>query len=231
VIGGAGTPGRGNVKSRNWAGYIDTGPTFTSVAGNWVQPSVSCPKSQVQQAAFWVGIGGFVQGDPDIEQIGTDSDCVKGHHTGTPSYYAWYQMFPQGLVVLPVSSNPVSPGDTLQASVTVSTPNHYTLTIVDSGRWSFSTVQSQSSQPADASAEWITEAPSTCNGSKCKLLPLPDFGSISYSGGGANGEAISGPGLTDSSVTMTSKNGKTDRAVPSALGGGGSSFSVTWQSN
>jgi hypothetical protein len=222
----------GVLTSVNWAGYIDTGTTFSSVAGDWAQPTATCPKKQVQQAAFWVGIGGYVQGDPDIEQIGTDSDCLKGtskKNPGVPNYYAWYQMYPQSLVVLPTSSDPVSPGQTIEASVTVSGANQYTLDITDVGHWTFSTVQSQASQPEDASAEWITEAPSSCNsGGKCTVLPLADFGSIAYSGGSANGEAISGSGLTDTQVNMTTKNGKTTKAATSALGAGGNSFSVTW---
>lgn len=225
----------GVLTSVNWAGYIDTGPTFSSVAGDWVQPTATCPQNQVQQAAFWVGIGGYVQGDPDIEQIGTDSDCLKGKgkkNPGGPNYYAWYQMYPQSLVVLPTSSYPVSHGQTIEASVTVSGANKYTLDLTDVGHWTFSTVQSQASQPADASAEWITEAPSSCKGSgKCKVLPLADFNSIAYSSASANGEAISGSGLTDTQVNMTSKNGKTTKAATSSLGAGGNSFSVTWESN
>jgi hypothetical protein len=224
----------GGQTSVNWAGYVDTGPTFSSVSGTWVQPTASCPKNQVQQAAFWVGIGGYVRGDPDIEQVGTDSDCVKGKgkKTGGPSYYAWYQMYPQSLVVLPTNTYPVSPGQTIKSSVTVSSANRYTVDITDVGHWIYSTVQSQTSQPADESAEWIAEAPSSCNGSgKCKVLPLADFASISYSGASANGKSISGSGLTDTQINMTSKNGKTVKAQTSSLGSGGSSFSVTWESN
>jgi hypothetical protein len=227
--------GKGVLTSVNWAGYIDTGATFSSVAGDWVQPTATCPKSQVQQAAFWVGIGGYVQGDSDIEQIGTDSDCLKKNGSksaGGPNYYAWYQMYPQSVVVLPTSSDPVSAGQTIEASVTVSGANRYTLDITDVGHWTFSTVQSQASQPEDASAEWITEAPQNCNTKgKCKVLPLADFGSIPYSSASANGEAISGSGLTDTQVNMTTKNGKTTKAATSALGTGGTSFSVTWDSN
>jgi hypothetical protein len=223
----------GVLTSVNWAGYIDTGPTFSSVAGSWVEPTATCPQNQVQQAAFWVGIGGFVQSDPDIEQIGTDSDCLKakGHKAAGPNYYAWYQMYPQSLVVLPTSSYPVSPGQTISASVTVTGANQYTLTVTN-GHWKFSTVQSQASQPADASGEWITEAPSSCNSrGKCKTLPLADFDSLATTSESANGEPISGSGLTDSQVNMTTKNGKTVKAETSSLGSGGSSFSVTWEHN
>jgi hypothetical protein len=220
--------------SVNWAGYIDTGTTFSSVDGTWVQPTASCPQNQVQQAAFWVGIGGYLQGDPDIEQVGTDSDCVKGKgkNAGGPSYYAWYQMYPQSLFVLPTNSYPVSQGETIESSVTVSSANKYTLVITDVGHWTYSTVQAQASKPADESAEWITEAPSTCNSKgKCKVLPLADFTSIPYSSASANGESISGSGLTDTQINMTSRNGKTVKAQSSSLGSEGSSFSVTWESN
>jgi Peptidase A4 family len=220
--------------SVNWAGYVDTGTTFSKVSGNWVQPTASCPESQVQQAAFWVGIGGYVKSDPDIEQVGTDSDCLKGKgkKAGGPSYYAWYQMYPQSFVELSKATYPVAPGQTIESSVTFSGSDKYTLAISDVGHWTFSTVQSQASQPADQSAEWITEAPSSCNKSgKCKTLPLADFGSIDYSSASTNGESISGSGLTDTQIKMTNKNGKVVKAEPSSLGGGGSSFSVTWKSN
>lgn len=223
----------GSLTSVNWAGYVDTGPTFSSVSGAWVQPTASCPQNQVQQAAFWVGIGGFARGDPDIEQVGTDSDCTKGKgkRAGGPSYYAWYQMYPDSLVVLPTTSYPVAPDESIEASVTVIAANDFRLSITDAGHWTFTTDRSQASQPADASAEWITEAPSSCtNGGKCKVLPLADFGAVGYAGAAANGEAISGSGLTYQPITMTSKNGKQVKASTSSLGSGGSSFSVSWVS-
>ena len=234
-IGGGGQKDNASAQtSVNWAGYVDTGTSFSKVSGNWVQPTASCPQSQVQQAAFWVGIGGYVKSDPDIEQVGTDSDCVKakGKKAGGPSYYAWYQMYPQSFVELSKSSYPVVPGETIESSVTFSGSDKYTLAITDVGHWTFSTVQSQASQPADQSAEWITEAPSSCNkAGKCKPLPLADFGSIPYSSASTNGESISGSGLTDTQINMTNKNGKVVKAATSSLGGSGSSFSVTWKSN
>ncbi|HXW39217.1 MAG TPA: G1 family glutamic endopeptidase [Acidimicrobiales bacterium] len=232
--GGQTQGGSGVLTSVNWSGYADTGTTFSAVRGDWVQPTATCPEDKPQQAAFWVGIGGFVEGDPDIEQIGTDSDClkVKGKDTGEPNYYAWFQMSPQSLVVLPTSSYAVSPGQSIEASVTVSAPNRYTLAITDIGHWSFSTPESQATQPEDASAEWITEAPSSCNSSgKCKVLPLADFGSVAMTDGMTDDESVSGPGLAVHEIEMTSKNAKTVKAAPSSLADSGTSFTVTWESN
>ena len=112
-------PSGGVQTSQDWAGYAVTGTTFSNVAGSWTQPTATCPKNQVQQAAFWVGIDGYSASDPTVQQIGTDSDCTKGKGKkgGGPNYYAWYQLYPQSVVVLPTSSYPVTKGDAISASV------------------------------------------------------------------------------------------------------------------
>ena len=50
-----------------------------------------------------MGIDGFAATDPTVQQIGTDSDCLKGTKKmpGGPSYYAWYEMYPGSIVILP----------------------------------------------------------------------------------------------------------------------------------
>jgi hypothetical protein len=227
---GNGNQSNGTQTSLDWAGYAVTGPTFSNVAGSWTQPTATCPKKQLQEAAFWVGIDGYSASDPTVEQIGTDSDCTKakGKKPGGANYYAWYQMFPQPDVVLPTSSYPVAHGDAISASVAVS-GSTYTLTIVDGAKWHFSTTQTPSSQPQNSSAEWITEAP--CTGSKCKVLPLADFASVTFSSASANNAAISSAGFTDHQIDMTTKGAKKTKAQPSALSAGGSAFTVTWLSN
>jgi hypothetical protein len=200
------------------------------VAGSWVQPTATCPKNQLQEAAFWVGIDGYSASDPTVQQIGTDSDCTKekGKSGGGPNYYAWYQLYPQSDVVLSTTSYPVAPGDPLTASVSVS-GSVYTLSIADGAKWHFSTSQTPTTQPLNSSAEWITEAP--CTGSHCKILPLADFGTVGFTGASANDQAISYSGFTGHQIDMTSKSGKKTKAQASALSGGGSAFSVDWLSN
>ena len=215
--------------SLDWAGYVDTGTTFSSVAGSWTQPSATCPTNKPQQSAFWVGLDGYSGTPTTVEQIGTDADCVKAKHSsvGTPSYYAWYELFPLGLVPLPTGLYPVVPGDVLTGSVVVS-GGSYVLSISDGAKWHFTTTQAPSSQPLDNSAEWIAEAPSTCKGTKCKVIQLADFGSVSFTGATADGQPVSS--FATSEIEMTTKKAKSVKALPSALAGG-TAFSVAWQGN
>jgi hypothetical protein len=230
-------PGHGNSgasagNSLDWAGYAVTGSTFSTVSGSWTQPTASCPVNKAEEAAFWVGIDGYSGTDPTVEQVGTDADCVKGKgkKAGGPSYYAWFEMYPSSFVELSTAQYPVSPGQVLTASVTVSGLN-YTLAIADGTRWHFSTTQTVASALQNASAEWIVESPSTCTNSKCKILPLADFGQASFTDASANGLPISSTSFTDHQIAMTTKNGKTIRASATPLGTGGDNFSVAWATN
>ncbi len=223
---GSGASLNGAQSSLNWAGYAATGATFTSVSASWNQPSASCPAKKSQLAAFWVGLDGYAPSDPTVQQIGTDSDCVKGKQGGAPSYYAWFEMYPAALVVLPSSSYPVHPGDAITASVSVYGTG-YLLALVDAGRWTYATVQTPSVHPQNKSAEWIAEAPTSCHGSTCKIVPLANFGSMAFTGAKANGLPISS--VSNNRITMGSKSGKRVKAQTSALVSAGSAFSVQWQ--
>jgi len=213
--------------SANWAGYAVTGPKVSKVAGSWTQPTATCPKNRNQQAAFWVGIDGYSATDPTVEQIGTDSDCTKGTNKkpGGPSYYAWYQLYPQPAVVL-ASTYSVTPGDAISANVAV-IGSAYTMTISDGAKWHFSTTQHLQTTPQNSSAEWIAEAPSSCRAS-CKELPLADFGSLSFSSASANGQPISAPGFSNYQIDMTTRNAKKILARTSTLSSGGTAFTITW---
>jgi hypothetical protein len=220
------TPG-GTQTSLDWAGYAVTGAAFTSVSGAWTQPSALCTGKKAQQAAFWVGTDGYSESDPTVQQAGTDSDCTKGKGGAVPSYYAWYQMYPASVVVLSPFVYPVAPGDVISASVSLS-GSDYVLRVADGTKWTFTTTQSPSTKPLNSSAEWIAEAPSSCSGSTCKVLPLTDFGSIGFSAASANGQAISAPAFADHQIDMTLKNPKKLKAQASALTSGGSGFTVSW---
>lgn len=202
-----------NSTSSNWSGYANTGGAFTDVKGSWTQPSASCSGGQTAYSSFWVGIDGDTTNT--VEQTGTDADCSSG----SPRYYAWYEMYPKFPVNL---SNPVLPGDHISAEVKYNGSGKFTLTISDSTQgWTFST--NQSSRKAKlGSAEWIAEAPSSSGG----VLPLANFGSVSFSNCTANGLSISSNPNPDA-ITMAS--GGTTKAVPSGLGSGGTSFSVSWK--
>src|SRR5262249_9605664 len=114
------------------------------------------------------------------------------------------------------------PGDQMTAEVKYNGGSSFTLTIKNTTRgWTFTTNQS-SSTAARGSAEWIAEAPSSNSG----VLPLANFGTVSFASCTANGAAISGNPNPDE-IVMTTSSG-TVKAQPSALGSGGASFSVTW---
>jgi hypothetical protein len=222
----------GPANSLDWAGYAVTGTSFTNAAGSWVQPAATCTGSKPSQSAFWVGVDGYASSDPTVQQIGTDADCTKGtkKSPSAPRYYAWYELYPDIIVTLDTGTHPVSPGDSLSASVSGS-GSTFTLTLVDSGRWSFSTVQVTPVAPLDSSAEWIAEAPTTCKGAKCKAVSLTDFGAVSFTGATANGQPVNSASFNDHQITMTkNKKGSIVKASTSALSGG-NAFTVTWVSS
>lgn len=202
-----------NSTSSNWSGYATTGTTYSSVAGSWVEPTASCSSGQTAYSSFWVGIDGDTTNS--VEQTGTDADCSSG----TPTYYAWYEMYPKYPVNL---SYTVRPGDSLTASVTYTSSGSFTLAIKDSTQgWSYSTKQ-KSSRAQRGSAEWIAEAPSSSSG----VLPLANFGTVNFSGCTANGSAITSNPNVDEIVMQTSSG--TVKAQPSGISGG-EAFSVTWK--
>jgi hypothetical protein len=196
--------------STNWSGYAVTGGRYTQVSSSWTVPSVSC--SGTAYSSFWVGLDGDTSGT--VEQTGTDSDCSGS----TPQYYAWYEMYPKFPVNL---SGTVRPGDNMTASVTTNGSGSFTLTISDTTqRWT-NTTNARLKHAALASAEVIAEAPSSSGG----VLPLANFGTVSFSGATANGALLtsSTPGIDP----ITMQSGSTVKAQPGNISSG--NFSVTWK--
>src|SRR5580704_9531878 len=118
----------GSYDSTNWSGYAATGANFTAVTGTWKIPASTCakgPGSQAEYAAFWIGLDGWTSSS--VEQTGTDSDCSNG----TPSYYAWYEFYPEPSYYAGRLTN-LSPGDIMTSSVTYSTAKaQFTAVITD----------------------------------------------------------------------------------------------------
>jgi Peptidase A4 family len=212
----------GTASSTNWSGYAVTGSNgkFTDAKGTWVEPTATCGRRTTAYSSFWVGIDGYSSNS--VEQLGTDSDCSRGH----PTYYGWWEMYPNPSVQLSTSAYPVSPGDTLTAEVHYNGNSTYTLSMSSSRGWTFTTTQSGSFN--NSSAEWIAEAPSSCNVT-CSVLPLANFGTMNFSNSTANGATIGSYGSSVwVDITMVTSGG-TVKAQPSALNGSGNGFSDTWQ--
>jgi hypothetical protein len=198
-------------ESSNWSGYAATGQTFSSVSSNWTEPTATCNDSGDEYAAFWVGLDGF--NSDSVEQTGTDSDCDGG----SPDYYGWYEMYPAAPVYY---SNPVSPGDSMSASVSVS-GDTYTLVLTDNTQGWTQTQTISESGLQDSSAEVITEAPSDSSGP----LPLADFGTVNYTGSTVDGSSMDAYNPTE--IVMVGSSGdQLDTTSPMDSNG---DFSNTWQ--
>jgi hypothetical protein len=232
-----------DVQSANWSGYADTDDTFNSVASSWVEPAVNCNESTSNAnlldgllggllggpssaSSFWVGLDGY--SSSSVEQLGTDSDC----DSGTPSYYAWYEMYPNPSVDLP-STDAVSPGDHMTGWVeSNASGTSFYLSLKDStAGWTYSTTQTGSGF-ARSSAEVIAEAPSSCDLLFCSELPLADFGTVDYSGSAVIDSANTQGTLSSFDANqITMNNDGTVEATPSDLSSDGSAFSVTWDNS
>ena len=200
-----------NSTSTNWSGYAVTGGRYTSVSASWTQPTATCAGTTAY-SSFWVGLDGDTSNT--VEQTGTDADCSGS----TPQYYAWYEMYPKFPVNLRYT---VKPGDHLSASVTTNGSGSFTLTITDSTQGWTNTTSARLKSAKLASAEVIAEAPSSSGG----VLPLANFGKVSFSGASANGALLtsSTPGIDP----ITMQSGSTVKAQPSSISNGG--FSVAWK--
>ena len=201
-------------QSTNWSGYAATGAagSFNSVSSSWTQPTATCGSGD-QYAAFWVGLDGY--NSDSVEQTGTDSDCSGGN----PDYYGWYEMYPNAPVYY---SNPVSPGDSMSASVSVS-GDTYTLVLTDSTQNWTQTQTITESGLQDSSAEVITEAPSSSSGP----LPLADFGTVNYTGSSVNGSSMASSSPTG--IIMVGSSGdQLDSTSPMDSSG---DFSNTWMAS
>jgi Peptidase A4 family len=227
--------------SNNWSGYVASGKTFSSVAGSWVQPTVTCNGGSTY-SAYWVGLGGTSGQGGALEQTGTQADCSSD---GQPHYFAWYELVPAGPVNLDLS---VNPGDRMSARVSVN-GTAVTLSLTDDTTGAAVTKNVQMSNPDTSSADWIAEAPSACDQSGgCSQLPLADFGTVSFTNATATAGGHTGPiadpdwtsqpvalsgGASDPSLgtPVADQSSGAAGAEPSALSSDGSSFSVTSQSS
>jgi hypothetical protein len=206
--------------SANWSGYVvgsKAGDLFSSVSGSWVEPSANCSAGQ-GDASFWVGLGGSgQQSQAALEQVGTAANCSGA---GNADHYAWYELVPAAPVRLDPS---ISPGDHMSGKVTVS-GSAVTVSLVDQTTGASATKTLTMNNPDVSSAEWIAEAPSTCDGSgSCQPVALADFGTVSFSNASATAGGHTG--------TISDPSWMTQPVALSAGAGGGSPDFVTGQSS
>ena len=161
--------------SANWAGYVVGGSSsatqYKSVSGSWVAPTVKCTSGQ-GYSSFWVGLGGSgsssdssSMSDPSsgtgsssstsLEQAGTEADC---NTDGSATYSAWYELVPSAPVKVGMT---VHPGDHITSKVTVD-GSSVTIQLTNATTGGSFEKTLPASNPDVSSAEWIAEAPSTC---------------------------------------------------------------------
>jgi Peptidase A4 family len=219
--------------SQNWSGYAVTSTagtptsTFTSVEGTFDQPSVVCNGQAGRYVAAWVGLDGFK--DETVEQDGTFATC-KGPGDMTPTYEAWYEMYPADSEVV----FSVNAGDVIKSSVTFAN-GVFSLSIADVTSGASKTFSAACKSCRRTSAEWIIERPELCHKTgPCFLSPLPDFDVASLSSDKAATEAGGPEPLSAYSpipMDMIQPKGSTvellDQTNP--LNGAGTAFTVTWE--
>jgi hypothetical protein len=242
--------------SSNWAGYEAMPVSYSSngfsdVSGSWIQPTANCTAPGQTYSAFWVGLGGSMQQSGALEQVGTQADCTS---SGQANYFAWYELVPSAPVQLSLQINP---GDQIDAAVHVSGTS-VTVSLADEATGGSVQRTLQMSNPDTSTAEWIAEAPSTCDGGangSCTPLPLTDFGTVDFGNAAATANAHTGtvndpnwsaqPLALDSSQNgsaggygygygasgSVTASGSAAGAQASALSSDGSSFSVSYSAN
>ncbi|MGH3155653.1 MAG: G1 family glutamic endopeptidase [Streptosporangiaceae bacterium] len=221
---------KGTDYSYNWAGYVtagDKGVSFRYVTANFYVPSVDCAASPVGTLGTyegqWIGFDGF---DNDtVEQVGIGAECVSG----TPEYYAWYEMGQSAPVTY---TGPINPGDGITASVYYNDSNHeYTLYLRDdsTGGDINALATCPSSSCPDASAEVISEAP---GGGPGAGYDLADFTTESFNSAGVtshdgyHGSLAASKLWSSNEIVMEDASG-VYMVEPSSLQGGGD-FNDTW---
>jgi len=203
--------------STNWSGYLATSGTYTTVSATWTVPTVSGNGTSTSADGTWVGIGGVSTGD--LIQAGTqDSVSASGQVTTN----AFYEILPSSSVT--AYSITVSPGDSITASVIETSPSEWTITITDNTTAKTFT-RSLFYSSTNSSAEWVEEDPSYTNGN---MIPFDNFGAVNFSSisttkSGSVDNLSTGDALP---ITMVN-DANTAVATPSAIEGGGSSFSIS----
>lgn len=86
----------GSDTSSNWAGYVASVGTFTSVGAGWTVPRVVGGNGSLSADATWVGIGGLSSND--LIQVGTQAIVQNG----TTTYEPWYELLPASAESAPV---------------------------------------------------------------------------------------------------------------------------------
>ena len=181
----------GTQLSSGWSGAVvrlPQGQSFRWIEGDFVVPNVDAPSDGSFYSAVWIGI----DGDPGIQvfQAGVSCDVHRSGSSVQPSFYAWWEWFPNPEVG--IKNLPVSPGDMI-TMVLCSTQGQGSTegTVFIANRTAGIGTSMALTAPANItllgrSAEWIVEAPNV-DGTQSRLA---DYGEVFFSAC----EAVTGTG-------------------------------------
>jgi hypothetical protein len=194
-----------------WAGYVSTHAGADMAYSRWIQPYVTCNEPWELYAA-WVGLDGY-GGTGRVEQTGVTTDCSNGF----PSYYGWYEYYPDYAVNLSSTTYPIEPGDLIEAGVQYAQSNFY-LTLKDlTQSWIFMTQRAEpNANPT--SAEIVVEAQHPGHG-------YPDFGTIYFLYATLN----YGPVGDQDPIALDATYGGQVEAQTNPIYGHGTDFSITYK--
>lgn len=199
--------------SDNWSGAIvnpPSGKTFSQIAGSWWVPPIWAPGSGSFSMSSWVGIDGY--GSPDVLQAGVEADVAEPN--GTPTYYVWYEWFPNGETE--ITNLSVAAGNYVSVNITAKTTTSATAMIsVGSTGVSINFPAPAGTTLQGNCAEWIVERPDI-NGTYGKL---PNYGSVIFSGSVGAWDGSEWTYLDSSTLNLISiAEGSSVVSVPAILG-------------
>jgi hypothetical protein len=218
----------------NWAGFVTSGTNFRYIQATWLVPRVNCRKTPGTTrlpalGADWVGIDGFNQNNPTVEQDGITAQCVDG----VPSYLVWYEMFPKPPVNMAVNINP---GDEIVADVFYDHVKHkYRLDLrdVNNGERFSVSQRCPNRHCQNVSAEVITESPAESASTNTKYYPLADIGTSTFwhiivTDMAGHKSGLDSGAWNTTRLVMTGGGGRI-KASTSNLGSGGRAFRTYWE--
>jgi hypothetical protein len=176
--------------SVHWAGlYAKNGGPYTGSDAEFVVPTLSCTKSD-SSVSIWTGVGGELPSDGQtLIQNGVLGACSNGQ----AAYQAFWQSDPQITATgLNTTNYPVKPGDNIAVSVADPTPSQVQFFFDNyTENWSTEVTAPIRTGTPVGTAECIVEAPfqAAPKGTKVKIAPLANFGTVYFSSCSADNQA------------------------------------------
>ncbi|KAL1303150.1 hypothetical protein AAFC00_006580 [Neodothiora populina] len=165
--------------STNWAGAVLIGSGYKGVSGEFTIPDPSLPfgssSGGLHSASAWVGIDGDTC-ETAILQTGVDFN----NENGQVSFDAWYEWYPD--YSYDFSGIGFSVGDKVRVSIDATSTRAGVATVenLSKGTKVSHTFSGESDALCETNAEWIVEDFTEISGGSESLVPLVDFGTVTF---------------------------------------------------